>query len=123
MSEFYPLPPDVRRRIEKWLKEHLEETTDSDDIPCVVTHDGGEPDARTFARFPPCGLSPTASAKLAASISAMVEEPFVNELNGVPANYDYRTVHAALFGGCAGYIENKMSVMEQIRNFVEGTGR
>ena len=50
-------------------------------------------------------------------------KPFVNELNGVPANYDYRTVHAALFGGCAGYIENKMSVMEQIRNFVEGTGR
>lgn len=81
VSEFYPLPPDVRRRIEKWLKEHLVETADSDDIPCVVTHDGGEPDVRTFARFPPCGLSPAASAKLAASIGAMVEEPFANELN------------------------------------------
>ena len=22
MAEFCPLPPDVRRRIEKWLKEH-----------------------------------------------------------------------------------------------------
>ena len=81
VSEFYPLPPDVRRRIEMWLKEHLVETADSDDIPCVVTHDGGEPDVRTFARFPPCGLSPAASAKLAASIGAMVEEPFANELN------------------------------------------
>ena len=50
-------------------------------------------------------------------------DKFINELQGIPAFYDYRTVHAALFGGCAGYIENKMSVMEQIRNFVEGTGR
>ena len=81
MAEFYPLPPDVRRRIEKWLKEHLEEVSASDDIPSVVTHDGGEPDINAFARLRPHGLSPTASARLAASMSEMVEEPFANELN------------------------------------------
>jgi hypothetical protein len=41
--------------------------------------------------------------------------PFVNELNGVPASYDYRTVHAERFGGSDGYIENKLSVMEQVK--------
>ncbi len=81
MAEFYPLPPDVRRRIEKWLKEHLGDTTVSDDIPSVVTHDGGDADASVFVKFPPHRLSPAASTKLAASISAMVEEPFANELN------------------------------------------
>ena len=75
------LPPDVRRRIEKWLKEHLDETADLDDIPSVVTHDGGEPDINAFLRLRPHGLSPTASARLSASISEMVEEPFANELN------------------------------------------
>ena len=81
MAEFFPLPPDVRRRIEKWLKEHLEELSASDDIPSVVTHDGGESDINAFARLRPHGLSPTASARLAASMSEMVEEPFANELN------------------------------------------
>ncbi|MBO7552175.1 MAG: sugar nucleotide-binding protein [Fibrobacter sp.] len=45
---------------------------------------------------------------------------FVNELNGVPASYDYRTVHAERFGGSGGYIENKLSVMEQVKKFVKG---
>ena len=81
MSEFYPLPPDVRRRIEKWLKEHLDDTAVSDDVPCVATHDGEDSDSGAFLRFPPTCLSPAASAKLAASIGAMVEEPFANELN------------------------------------------
>ena len=48
-------------------------------------------------------------------------KPFVNELKGSPANYDYKTVHAELFGGHAGYIEDKMSVMEQIKTFVKGS--
>ena len=56
MAEFYPLPPDARRRIEKWLKEHLEELSASDDIPSVVTHDGGESDINAFARLRPHGL-------------------------------------------------------------------
>jgi len=81
MSEFYPLPPDVRRRIEKWLDEHLEEVSSSDDILSVVTHDGGESDISAFLKLQPHGLSSTASARLAASISEMVEEPFANELN------------------------------------------
>lgn len=81
MAGFCPLPPDVRRRIEKWLKEHLEEVSASDDIPSVVTQDGGEPVINAFERFMVHGLSSAASARLAASISEMVEEPFANELN------------------------------------------
>ena len=81
MAEFYPLPLDVRRRIEKWLKEHLDETTVPDDIPCVVTHDGSDIDANRFAKIRPRCLSPLASAKLSATIGEMVEEPFANELN------------------------------------------
>ena len=81
MSDFYPMPPDVRRRIEKWLREHLDETTVSDDIPCVVTHDGSDVDVDGFAKIRQRYLSPAASAKLAATIGAMAEEPFANELN------------------------------------------
>ena len=81
MAGFYPLPPDVRRRIEKWLKEHLVETAESDDIPCVVSHDGSEIDANQFVKIPPRYLSSSASTKLAATIGAMAEEPFANELN------------------------------------------
>ena len=51
----------------------------------------------------------------------ITDRPFVNELNGVPASYDYRTVHAERFGGSGGYVENKMSVMEQVKRFVKGT--
>ena len=81
MAEFYSLSPDVRRRIEKWLKEHLGDTPVSEDIPCGVMHDGGESVGDVFGRFRSHGLSPAASAKLAASIGAMAEEPFANELN------------------------------------------
>ena len=82
MSDFYPLPPDVRRRIEKWLKEHLDETEVSDgDIPCVVVRDGSDLDVDAFRKIKPCHLSPAASAKLAAAIGTMAEEPFANELN------------------------------------------
>ena len=81
MADFYPLPPDVRRRIEKWLREHLVETADSDDIPCVVTHDGEDTSARGFINIPPHCLSSSASTKLAATIGAMAEEPFASELN------------------------------------------
>ena len=81
MAEFCPLPPDARRRIEKWLEEHLDDTAVSGDVPCVVTHDGGQSDAVAFLKIPPRCLSSAASARLAASISEMVEEPFANELN------------------------------------------
>lgn len=46
-------------------------------------------------------------------------EKFVNELDGMPAFYDCRTVHAALFGGRDGYICNKEQVLKDVRRFVE----
>ena len=82
MAEFYPLPPNVRLRIEKWLKEHLDETDASDsDIPCVVVRDGSDLGVDAFEKTTPRYLSSTASAKLSAEIGAMAEEPFANELN------------------------------------------
>lgn len=47
-------------------------------------------------------------------------EQFVNELGGTPADYDYRTVYAELFGGSAGYILSKKHVLEEIAKFVKG---
>ena len=46
-------------------------------------------------------------------------ETFNNVLSGVPADYNYRTIHAALFGGSNGYICDKARVMEDIRNFIK----
>ena len=46
-------------------------------------------------------------------------EEFVNELNGIPAYYNYRTIHDKIFGGQGGYIQTKESVMRSIKNFVE----
>ncbi len=46
-------------------------------------------------------------------------EEFVNELDGVPANYDYRTIHAAEFGGRDGYIADKEQILKRIKEFVE----
>lgn len=43
---------------------------------------------------------------------------FVNELNGVPADYDYKTIHYDIFGGKNGYICDKKEIMESIYNFV-----
>ena len=45
-------------------------------------------------------------------------EEFVNELNGVPVNYDYKTAHANVFGGTNGYICDKETVLEEIKEFV-----
>lgn len=44
---------------------------------------------------------------------------FTNELNGAPANYDYRTVYSEMFGGNRGYIQNKNQVMDEIKIFVQ----
>lgn len=48
--------------------------------------------------------------------------PFVNELNGTPADYDYRTLYATLFGGRDGYIRSKAEVLGDIKKFVETYG-
>lgn len=45
---------------------------------------------------------------------------FVNELNGIPANYDYRSIYDTLFGGSDGYIIKKAEVMFAIKKFIEG---
>ena len=45
-------------------------------------------------------------------------EDFVNELGGKPADYDYKTIHAGVFGGENGYICNKAQVLEEIKEFV-----
>lgn len=45
-------------------------------------------------------------------------EKFVNELGGVPADYNYKTVYSEAFGGKDGYISNKGSIMELIQSFI-----
>lgn len=47
-------------------------------------------------------------------------ETFVNELRGAPADYDYRTIHADVFGGENGYICDKNVVLKEIKEFVNG---
>lgn len=46
-------------------------------------------------------------------------EEFKNELSGKPADYDYRTAYAGLFGGKGGYISAKEQVMREIKEFIE----
>ena len=46
-------------------------------------------------------------------------QEFVNELGGVPADYDYKTLYAEKFGGTDGYICNKKDVLEDIKKFIE----
>lgn len=43
---------------------------------------------------------------------------FINELDGIPADYNYKTIHAEVFGGSNGYICNKKDVMGRIKKFV-----
>ena len=47
-------------------------------------------------------------------------EKFVNELGGVPVDYDYKTIYAKLFDGEKGYIELKDSILNSIKDFVKG---
>lgn len=44
---------------------------------------------------------------------------FVNELNGAPADYGYKTVYAYVFGGKAGYIESKKEILNEIKEFAK----
>lgn len=47
---------------------------------------------------------------------------FVNELSNTPAFYDYRTKYGHVFGNddANGYIESKVQVLNEIKNFVQG---
>lgn len=46
-------------------------------------------------------------------------EEFRNELSGIPADYDYRTIYAEGFGGENGYICSKKEILNEIKKFVE----
>lgn len=46
-------------------------------------------------------------------------EVFNNELDGKPADYDYRTAYAKLFGGEDGYISSKEQILQEIKEFIE----
>ena len=59
---------------------------------------------------------PVSAAEVYTYLSGKV---FTNELTGVPANYDYRTVWSELFGGKAGYICNKDEILSKIKEFVD----
>lgn len=43
---------------------------------------------------------------------------FVNELNGIPADYDYKTIYDSMFKGSNGYIGNKEQILKEIRTFI-----
>ena len=45
-------------------------------------------------------------------------EDFVNEIMTMPAYYDYKTVYSEIFGGKNGYINSKIEVLNQIKNFI-----
>lgn len=49
-------------------------------------------------------------------------EIFVNELEGEPVYYDYRTIYDRLFGGDCGYICDKKKIMDDIAIFVGQKG-
>ena len=44
---------------------------------------------------------------------------FVNQLKGIPANYDYRTIYAKEFGGTDKYICDKKQVLDEIKGFIQ----
>lgn len=45
-------------------------------------------------------------------------DKFENELDGIPADYDYRTLYAGQFGGENGYICSKEVIMREIKEFI-----
>lgn len=45
-------------------------------------------------------------------------EDFINELSGVPANYNYRTIYGNVFGGENGYICDKIQICKDIESFI-----
>lgn len=46
-------------------------------------------------------------------------DEFVNELGGIPADYDYKTIHNDTFGGKDGYIFDKNSIFQMIKDFID----
>lgn len=48
----------------------------------------------------------------------MTGDKFLNELGGMPFNYDYRSKYAEIFGGKEGYICDKQTILDMIEQFV-----
>lgn len=48
---------------------------------------------------------------------------FQNHLDSTPASYNYKTLHADLFGGHDDYIFDKETVLKDIKSFVESGGK
>lgn len=59
---------------------------------------------------------PVSAAELYQYLSGDI---FINEINQIPAYYDYRTKYAEIFGGKRGYILSKEQVMDSIKRFVK----
>lgn len=49
---------------------------------------------------------------------SLTGDDFVNELDGIPADYDYKTIYDSIFGGKNGYICNKEEVIKDIRGII-----
>ena len=49
---------------------------------------------------------------------SLTGDDFVNELDGIPADYDYKTIYDSIFGGENGYICNKEEVIADIREII-----
>jgi len=45
-------------------------------------------------------------------------EEFINEISNNPPVYDYRSIHAEIFGGTCGYFYDKDTVLNEIKEFV-----
>ena len=45
-------------------------------------------------------------------------EVFINEISNNPPVYDYRSIHAEIFGGYGGYFYDKNKVLSEIKEFV-----
>ena len=54
---------------------------------------------------------------------AVTGSEYFNELPGAWADYDFRTIHAEVFGGTDGYICRKAEVLEEITRFIQSRSR
>lgn len=61
----------------------------------------------------------TEPIQVAELYKALRGEDFKNELNKIPFNYNYKTVHSELLDGKNGYIYTKDEVINQIKEFVD----
>lgn len=53
MAGFYPLSPDARKRIEKWVEDHPGETMPADGNPCAAVNEGSRLDPRSLEKLQP----------------------------------------------------------------------